>query len=72
MQKINWICFGIIAVTVTLQVVIIEFIGTLASTIRLDWQLWLVSIDLGSISLIVGIILRCIPKSGQTSASPNC
>ncbi|TVU27075.1 hypothetical protein EJB05_29654 [Eragrostis curvula] len=80
MQKINvfrgmisnWIFLGIIAVTVAFQVVIIEFLGTFASTVPLDWQLWLVSIGLGSISLIVGAILKCIPvESGGTSASPN-
>ncbi|KAK3119696.1 hypothetical protein QOZ80_9AG0673910 [Eleusine coracana subsp. coracana] len=80
MQKINvfhgmfsnWIFLGIIAVTVAFQVVIIEFLGTFASTVPLDSQLWLVSIGLGSISLIVGAILKCIPvESGGTSASPN-
>ncbi|TVU50798.1 hypothetical protein EJB05_02188 [Eragrostis curvula] len=80
MQKINvfrgmisnWIFLGIIAVTVAFQVVIIEFLGTFASTVPLDWQLWLVSIGLGFISLIVGAILKCIPvESGATSASPN-
>jgi P-type Ca2+ transporter type 2C len=80
MQKINvfrgmvsnWIFLGIIAVTVAFQAVIIEFLGTFASTVPLDWKLWLVSIGLGSISLIVGVILKCIPVgSGGTSASPN-
>ncbi|CAM0151384.1 unnamed protein product [Urochloa decumbens] len=80
MQKINvfrgmfsnWIFIGIIAVTVAFQVVIIEFLGTFASTVPLSWQLWLVSIGLGSISLIVGAILKCIPvKSDASPSSPN-
>ncbi|CAD6268967.1 unnamed protein product [Miscanthus lutarioriparius] len=80
MQKINvfrgmfsnWIFIGIIAVTAAFQVVIIEFLGTFASTVPLSWQLWLVSISLGSISLIVGVILKCIPvKSDGIRASPN-
>ncbi|KAL6906054.1 hypothetical protein ACP4OV_003655 [Aristida adscensionis] len=80
MQKINvfrgiisnWIFIAIIAVTVVFQVVIIEFLGTFASTVPLNWQLWLVSVGLGSISLIVGVILKCIPvESGDTSATPN-
>ncbi|XP_066357326.1 probable calcium-transporting ATPase 9, plasma membrane-type [Miscanthus floridulus] len=80
MQKINvfrgmfsnWIFIGIIAVTAAFQVVIIEFLGTFASTVPLSWQLWLVSVGLGSISLIVGVILKCIPvKSDGTRASPN-
>ncbi|KAL5224274.1 hypothetical protein ABZP36_010913 [Zizania latifolia] len=80
MQKINvfggiisnWIFITIIAVTVAFQVVIIEFLGTFAGTVPLDWQLWLLSIGLGSISLIVGVILKCIPVvSGENSATPN-
>ncbi|KAF8707148.1 hypothetical protein HU200_030389 [Digitaria exilis] len=80
MQKINvfrgmfsnWLFIGIIAVTVAFQVVIIEFLGTFASTVPLNWQLWLVSVGLGSISLIVGTILKCIPvKSDESPSSPN-
>ncbi|CAL5098392.1 unnamed protein product [Urochloa decumbens] len=80
MQKINvfrgmfsnWIFIGIIAVTVAFQLVIIEFLGTFASTVPLSWQLWLVSVGLGSISLIVGAILKCIPvKSDASPSSPN-
>jgi Ca2+-transporting ATPase len=80
MQKINvfrgmfsnWIFIGIIAVTAAFQVVIIEFLCTFASTVPLSWQLWLVSVGLGSISLIVGVILKCIPvKSDGIHASPN-
>ncbi|KAJ1274113.1 hypothetical protein BS78_05G037800 [Paspalum vaginatum] len=80
MQKINvfrgmfsnWIFIGIIAVTVAFQVVIIEFLGTFASTVPLSWEHWLVSIGLGSISLIVGAILKCIPvKSDGIPASLN-
>lgn len=69
----NWIFIGIIAVTIAFQVVIIEFLGTFASTVPLNWQLWLVSVGLGSISLIVGALLKCIPvtKSAEVPASPN-
>ncbi|EAY82201.1 hypothetical protein OsI_37404 [Oryza sativa Indica Group] len=80
MQKINvfrgiisnWIFIAVIAATVAFQVVIIEFLGTFASTVPLNWQHWLLSVGLGSISLIVGVILKCIPVgSGETSATPN-
>ncbi|CAN6348994.1 unnamed protein product [Urochloa humidicola] len=79
MQKINvfrgmisnWIFIGIIAVTVAFQVVIIEFLGTFASTVPLSWQLWLVSVGLGSISLIVGAILKCIPVKSDASPSSS-
>jgi len=69
----NWIFIAIIAVTVVFQVVIIEFLGTFASTVPLNWQHWLLSIGLGSVSLIIGAILKCIPvtKSNEVPASPN-
>uniref|UniRef100_A0A0D9XWQ9 Calcium-transporting ATPase n=1 Tax=Leersia perrieri TaxID=77586 RepID=A0A0D9XWQ9_9ORYZ len=80
MQKINvfrgilsnWLFIAIIALTVAFQVVIIVFLGTFASTVPLNWHHWLVSVGLGSISLIVGVILKCIPVgSGENSATPN-
>uniref|UniRef100_A0A0E0MC95 Calcium-transporting ATPase n=1 Tax=Oryza punctata TaxID=4537 RepID=A0A0E0MC95_ORYPU len=80
MQKINvfrgiisnWIFIAVIAATVAFQVVIIEFLGTFASTVPLSWQHWLLSVGIGSISLIVGVILKCIPVgSGENSAAPN-
>ncbi|KAF7071600.1 hypothetical protein CFC21_076876 [Triticum aestivum] len=68
----NWVFLGVISATVVFQVVIIEFLGTFASTVPLSWQFWLVSVGLGSISLIIGAILKCIPvKSGEISGSPN-
>jgi Ca2+-transporting ATPase len=68
----NWVFIGVITATVVFQVVIIEFLGTFASTVPLSWQHWLVSVGIGSISLIIAVILKCIPvKSGDASASPN-
>ncbi|WZZ24500.1 hypothetical protein YC2023_007901 [Brassica napus] len=61
----NHLFVGIICVTVVLQVVIVEFLGTFASTIKLDWEMWLVSIGIGSIRLTNGwplaVIGKCIP-----------
>ncbi|KAG5413158.1 hypothetical protein IGI04_000725 [Brassica rapa subsp. trilocularis] len=57
----NHLFVGIICVTVVLQVVIVEFLGTFASTIKLDWEMWLVSIGIGSISWPLAVIGKCIP-----------
>ncbi|KAG8085992.1 hypothetical protein GUJ93_ZPchr0010g10583 [Zizania palustris] len=48
----NWIFVGILASTVVFQVMMVEFLGTLANTVPLSWDLWLLSIILGSISMI--------------------
>ncbi|XXG41341.1 hypothetical protein AAC387_Pa01g1822 [Persea americana] len=57
----NWVFVAVMASTVIFQVIIVELLGALASTVPLSWQLWLISILIGSISLIIGIILKCIP-----------
>ncbi|XP_073278153.1 calcium-transporting ATPase 4, plasma membrane-type-like isoform X1 [Primulina huaijiensis] len=71
MEKINILrgmlssgMFMIILVsTVTFQVLIVEFLGTFANTIPLGRELWIVSIGLGAGSLLVAIVLKCIPVS---------
>lgn len=69
MEKINifkgmfdsWVFLGVMVSTVAFQAIIVEFLGTFASTVPLSWQMWLLSIAIGSVSLIVGVILKCIP-----------
>ncbi|KAK7278934.1 hypothetical protein RJT34_23973 [Clitoria ternatea] len=57
----SWIFFGVIFSTVVFQVIIVEFLGTFASTVPLSWQLWLLSVVIGAVSLPIGAILKCIP-----------
>ncbi|KAJ8534237.1 hypothetical protein K7X08_007561 [Anisodus acutangulus] len=68
MEKINvfrgifgsWIFLGVIISIVVLQVVIVEFLGTFASTMPLSLELWLLSVLIGAVSLIVAVILKLI------------
>ncbi|KAA3479501.1 calcium-transporting ATPase 9, plasma membrane-type-like [Gossypium australe] len=39
----NYLFMGIIGFTFILQIIIIEFLGKFTSTVRLDWQLWLLA-----------------------------
>lgn len=52
---------GIVGTTLVLQIIIIEFLGKFASTVRLDWKLWLVSIVIGLFSWPLAIIGKLIP-----------
>lgn len=52
---------GIIISTVAFQAVIVEFLGTFADTVPLSWNLWLASVLMGAVSLIIGVLLKCIP-----------
>ncbi|CAA0396960.1 Calcium-transporting ATPase 10, plasma membrane-type [Arabidopsis thaliana] len=57
----NHLFVGIISITIVLQVVIVEFLGTFASTTKLDWEMWLVCIGIGSISWPLAVIGKLIP-----------
>ncbi|PKI42842.1 hypothetical protein CRG98_036640 [Punica granatum] len=57
----SWIFLLVIASTVAFQAIIVEFLGTFASTVPLSWQLWVLSIVIGLIGLPVGAVLKCIP-----------
>ncbi|XP_024981347.1 calcium-transporting ATPase 4, plasma membrane-type-like isoform X1 [Cynara cardunculus var. scolymus] len=69
MDKINvfrgmfssWIFIGVTVSTVVFQVIIVEFLGTFASTVPLNWELWLLSIALGSVGMPIAVILKCFP-----------
>nr|XP_043635537.1 putative calcium-transporting ATPase 11, plasma membrane-type [Erigeron canadensis] len=57
----SWIFLGVMVSTVVFQVIIVEFLGTFASTVPLDWDLWLLSIALGFVSMPIAVVLKCIP-----------
>ncbi|KAE8658708.1 Calcium-transporting ATPase 12, plasma membrane-type [Hibiscus syriacus] len=57
----NYLFMGIIGFTLILQVIIIEFLGKFTSTVRLDWQLWLVSIGIGFISWPLAMVGKLVP-----------
>ncbi|OAY83326.1 Calcium-transporting ATPase 8, plasma membrane-type [Ananas comosus] len=57
----NGFFMGIIAVTILLQVLIIEFLGRFTSTVRLNWKLWLVSIGIGFVSWPLALVGKFIP-----------
>ncbi|KAK4743338.1 hypothetical protein SAY87_001339 [Trapa incisa] len=61
----SWVFLLVISSTVAFQAIIVEFLGTFASTVPLSWELWILCILIGSISLPVGAILKCIPVSSN-------
>ncbi|KAK7336525.1 hypothetical protein VNO77_17068 [Canavalia gladiata] len=64
----SWIFMLIIFATVIFQVVIVEFLGTFASTVPLNWQFWLLSVLIGAVSMPIAAILKCIPVQRDTSS----
>ncbi|XP_058078267.1 probable calcium-transporting ATPase 9, plasma membrane-type isoform X2 [Magnolia sinica] len=57
----NWIFISVVSSTIVFQVIIVEYLGAIAKTVSLSWHLWLLSILIGSVSLIIAVILKCIP-----------
>ncbi|KAL7137111.1 hypothetical protein ABFS83_10G072000 [Erythranthe nasuta] len=57
----NKLFMGIVGIEVVLQFMIIFFLGKFASTVRLSWQLWLVSIAIGIISWPLAVVGKLIP-----------
>ncbi|GMY35272.1 calcium-transporting ATPase 10, plasma membrane-type-like [Fagus crenata] len=57
----NYLFIGIVGVTVVLQVLIIEFLGKFATTVKLNWSQWLISIIIGIISWPLAVLGKLIP-----------
>ncbi|KAK6944576.1 Cation-transporting P-type ATPase, C-terminal [Dillenia turbinata] len=49
----NHLFMAIVAITVVLQIIIIEFLGKFASTVRLNWKYWIISVVIGLIRLLL-------------------
>ncbi|WVZ99072.1 hypothetical protein U9M48_044422 [Paspalum notatum var. saurae] len=68
----NWIFISILTATAIFQVIIVEFLGTFANTVPLSWELWLLSVVLGSVGMIISVILKCIPvECRKTDVKPH-
>uniref|UniRef100_A0A7N0TGN1 Calcium-transporting ATPase n=1 Tax=Kalanchoe fedtschenkoi TaxID=63787 RepID=A0A7N0TGN1_KALFE len=57
----NRLFMGIIAVTIVLQVIIIEFLGKFATTTKLSWKYWLISIAIGFVSWPLAALGKLLP-----------
>ncbi|KAI5059223.1 hypothetical protein GOP47_0025542 [Adiantum capillus-veneris] len=57
----SWLFIGIMGITVVLQVVIVEFLNKFASTVKLDWEYWVISIAMGIMSWIIAFFVKFIP-----------
>ncbi|XP_048332903.2 putative calcium-transporting ATPase 13, plasma membrane-type isoform X2 [Ziziphus jujuba] len=52
---------GIIAITIVLQVIMVEFLKKFADTVRLSWGQWGICIGIASMSWPVGWVVKFIP-----------
>ncbi|XP_030546928.1 calcium-transporting ATPase 9, plasma membrane-type isoform X2 [Rhodamnia argentea] len=57
----NHLFISIIGVTIVLQILIVEFLGKFAKTVKLSWNLWLVSVGIGIVSWPLAVLGKLIP-----------
>lgn len=57
----NYVFVAVLTCTVIFQIIIIEFLGTFASTYPLSLQQWFVSILLGFLGMPIAAALKMIP-----------
>ncbi len=65
----NTMFFAVSLFTVGCQVILVEFGGEFMRTSSLDLRLWLISILIGSVTLLVGFLTRlCLPIEEDPNA----
>ncbi|XP_017258402.1 calcium-transporting ATPase 9, plasma membrane-type isoform X3 [Daucus carota subsp. sativus] len=57
----NHLFVGIVGATFVLQIIIVEFLGKFTSTVKLDWDLWLLSLAMGLFSWPLAALGKLIP-----------
>ncbi|KAG8389292.1 hypothetical protein BUALT_Bualt02G0213700 [Buddleja alternifolia] len=57
----NRLFLGIIAVTIVLQVVMVEFLRNFADTVRLSWTEWGICVAIASLTWPIGWIMKFVP-----------
>lgn len=57
----NHLFLAVVSITIVMQVVIIEFLGKFTSTVKLTWELWLVSLAIAFVSWPLAFVGKFIP-----------
>ncbi|KAK8916917.1 Calcium-transporting ATPase 8, plasma membrane-type [Platanthera zijinensis] len=57
----NRLFMGIIGITLVLQIMIMEFLGKFTSTVKLSWNLWMISVAIGFLSWPLATAGKLIP-----------
>lgn len=66
----NHLFMGIVAITVVLQIIIIEFLGKFTSTVRLNWKHWIISVVIGFISWPLAFLGKFVPVPESPLSKP--
>jgi len=57
----NYMFFYVSVITIILQEIIVIFCGRFTSTVNLTWQQHLITVGLGMLTLVFGVLMRFIP-----------
>lgn len=67
----NWVFLLIIGFTVGFQWILVTFLGKFAHTVPLTLQQWGVSVGIGAVSLIIAVVIKCIPVPSKPFFGSN-
>ncbi|KAG6552449.1 hypothetical protein Mapa_006010 [Marchantia paleacea] len=67
----NWIFLFIIGFTVAFQWILVTFLGKFAHTVPLTLHQWGVSVGIGAVSLIIAVVIKCIPVPSKPFFGSN-
>lgn len=57
----NVVFILVLLFTIVFQVIMVEFLGKFAETVPLNLKLWLISVGIGSGSLVLAAVVKLIP-----------
>lgn len=63
----NWVFMAVMSFTVVFQVILIEFLGSFASTIPLSQTHWFLSVLIGFLGMPIAMLVKLIPLPGESN-----
>jgi Ca2+-transporting ATPase len=63
----NGFFWGLFVLIVAIQVILVEFGGSVFGTCGLNWKHWLISVAFGATELLAGVIFRCFKVKDETT-----
>lgn len=57
----NYVFVAVLSCTVIFQIIIVEFLGTFASTSPLTWHQWFTSVAIGFLGMPIAAAIKMIP-----------
>jgi Ca2+-transporting ATPase len=57
----SWLFVGIVGASIVFQVIIVQFLNKFATTVKLEWKYWVISVLIGSVSWPLAFLTKFVP-----------